>query len=83
MGVTTVLLALVCVLVPLYAVGGLTVLTAGVYAYFGVRRWTALLAYPAIIIQVPLMIYGLGRRMFVWGGRRYRWYSKFEVKIII
>jgi hypothetical protein len=59
-----------------------TVLTAAVYAYFGVRRWTVLLAYPAMMLQVPLFAYGMARRTFVWGGRRYRWPGKFDVRIV-
>ena len=82
LGITTSLLALFCLLVPVYAVSGVTLLAAGVYAYFGVRRWTALLACPAIIVQVPLLIYALTRRTFVWGGRRYRWHSKFDVEVV-
>lgn len=41
-------------------------LTSGVYATVGIRRWTALLAYPALILQVPLMVYALGRQTSVW-----------------
>ncbi|MFC4451181.1 glycosyltransferase [Halorussus aquaticus] len=81
-GFVTSLLALFCLFVPLYAGIGTTLLATGVYAYFGVRRWTVLLAYPAIILQVPLMVYALTRRTFVWGGRRYRWHSKFDVEIV-
>lgn len=81
-GITTSLLALFCLLAPPYGIGGVTLLAGGVYAYFGVRRWTVLLAYPAILVQVPLMIYALARRTFVWGGRRYHWHSKFEVEIV-
>ena len=32
----------------------------------GVRRWTAVLAYPAVFIFVPLTVYALTRRTFVW-----------------
>ncbi|WP_137285811.1 glycosyltransferase [Halorussus salinisoli] len=82
MGFVTLLLAMFCLLVPAYAFGGTTIFIAGVYAFFGVRRWTALLAYPAILAQVPLMTYALARRTFVWGGRRYRWESKFDVTVV-
>lgn len=50
----------------------MTLLTAGVCAPFGVGRWTALLAPPAVVLQRPLLAYALGRRTFGWGGRRYR-----------
>lgn len=67
--------------------GGRDVVRAGVYARFGVRRWTvrrwtALLAYPAVLVQVPLTAYALGRRTFVWGGRHYRWRGKFDVEVV-
>jgi len=75
-GLVTSVLALFCLVAPPYAAISVTTLAASVYAYVGTYRWTALLAYPAIICQVPLMIYVLGRRTFVWGGRRYRWRSK-------
>lgn len=80
-GVVTSILAFFCLFAPVYAAGGVTLLTGGVYAYFGVRRWTTLLATPAVILQVPLMLYAVKRRTFVWGGRRYRWHSKFDVEI--
>nr|WP_313684583.1 glycosyltransferase [Halobellus sp. DFY28] len=82
MGLVTLLLAAFSFVAPLYAGIGVTLLAAGVYTYFGVWRWTALLASPAIILQVPLLIYALARRTFVWGGRRYRWQSKFDVEIV-
>lgn len=40
------------------------------------------LAYPATLVRAPLFVYGLTRRTFVWGGRRYRWRSKFDVAIV-
>lgn len=69
------------VLAPIFAAGVLTLLVAAVYAFFGIRRWTAILGYPAVIVQVPLMLNALGRRTFVWGGRRYRWHDKFDVEV--
>lgn len=66
---------------PLPALVVLTVLMAVVYASFGIRRWTFLLAYPAVLLSVPVMVYGLARRTFVWGGRRYRWRSEFDVRV--
>ncbi|RYJ14794.1 glycosyltransferase [Halogeometricum borinquense] len=59
-----------------------TLLSVAVYAFFGVRRWTALLGYPAMMLQLPLFLYGLARRTFVWGGRRYRWRSKYDVEVV-
>ncbi|WP_458189718.1 glycosyltransferase [Haladaptatus sp. NG-WS-4] len=82
MGVVSSLVALCCVAFPLPALVLSTLLVAGTYAAFGVRRWTALLAYPVMLVQVPLFFYGLARRTFVWGGRRYRWRGKFDVRVI-
>lgn len=70
-----------CILSPLLAVG-LTLLTAGVSASFGVRRLSLLLTVPALAAAVPLAVYAFSRETFVWGGRRYRWRSKFEVEVL-
>ena len=60
----------------------LTVLHLVVNEILGVRRWTAVLAYPAVFVFVLLIMYGLARRTFVWGGRRYRWRGKFDVTVL-
>ncbi|UPM41706.1 glycosyltransferase family 2 protein [Halocatena salina] len=70
------------VLAPIYAAAGLTVLHLAVNEVLGVRRWTAVLAFPAVFMFVPLVLYGLVRRTFVWSGRRYRWHGKFDVTVI-
>jgi hypothetical protein len=70
-----------CLLAPPLAVV-VTALTAGVYAGFGVRRASALLAVPALLAAVPLGLYAITRDTFVWGGRRYRWRSKFDVEVV-
>jgi hypothetical protein len=70
-----------CVLFPPLAVG-LTLLTAGVGASFGVRRESLLLTVPALAAAVPLGLYAFARNTFVWGGRRYRWDSKFAVAVL-
>ena len=74
-------LAVGCVLFPLPALVLLTVAMAGVYVALGVRRWTFLAAYPVALVAIPLLTYGLVRRTFVWGGRRYRWHGKFDVSV--
>lgn len=79
---TATIVAIFCVLNPLLSAVLLTGIYGSIYAYLGVRRWTFLLAYPAALIQVPLFVYGLWRDTFVWGGRRYRWRSKFEVEVL-
>lgn len=70
------------VLFPLPTVLVLTAVMAAVYAAFGLRRWTFLLAYPAVMVSIPLMLYGLARRTFVWGSRRYRWTGKLDVEVV-
>nr|WP_255682015.1 glycosyltransferase [Natrinema sp. SYSU A 869] len=72
-------LAAGCVLFPLPALALVTVAMAGVYAAFGIRRWMFLAAYPVVLAAIPLLVYGLVRQTFVWGGRRYRWHSTFDV----
>ena len=72
----------VAVLAPLYTAAVLTALHLAVNEVLGVRRWTAVLAYPALFAFVPLLFYALVRRTFVWGGRRYRWRRKFDVTVV-
>lgn len=74
--------AAACVAFPIGAAILVTAFQTALYAVFGVRRWTALLAYPATLAQVPLLAYSTARRTFVWGGRRYRWRDAFEVTVL-
>lgn len=77
--------ALVTAACLLFPIAAFVLLTAGygaLYAAFGRRRWTFLLAYPATLTIVPLLTYSYARRTFVWGGRRYRWHSTFDVEIV-
>lgn len=76
------IVAILSVLYPPLSAILLTGIYGSVYAYLGERRWTFLLAYPATLVQVPLFLYGLWRNTFVWGGRRYRWVSKFAVEVL-
>ncbi|WP_336346104.1 hypothetical protein [Halalkalicoccus ordinarius] len=70
------------IVAPLSTVVLPTVLHLAVNEVLGIRRWTAVLAYPAVFVFVPLIVYALARRTFVWGGRRYRWRRKFDVTIL-
>ncbi len=70
------------VLAPAYTAAGLTVFHLAVNEVLGVRRWTAVLAYPAVFVFAPLVAYALTRRTIVWGGRRYRWCGKFDVTVV-
>lgn len=72
-----------CLLFPLTAFLLLTVGYGALYAGFGRRRPSFLLAYPATLTILPLMVYAHARRTFVWGGRRYRWRRKFDVEIVV
>jgi len=67
---------------PLVGAASSTAVVGAAYARFGIRRWTFLLAFPTLLAQLPLAAYALGRRTFVWGGRRYRWRSKFDVEVV-
>lgn len=75
------LLTVGCLLFPLPALVLATLSMGAVYAAFGIRRWTFVLTYAVLLASIPLLIYGLSRRTFVWGGRRYRWRSKFDVTV--
>ncbi|MFC7010056.1 glycosyltransferase family 2 protein [Halalkalicoccus salilacus] len=70
------------IVAPLPTAVLLTVVHLAVNELLGVRRWTAVLAYPAMFVFVPLIVYALARRTFVWGGRRYRWRGKFDVTVV-
>jgi hypothetical protein len=80
--VSLVAVAALLVLFPLPSVAVLTLLHGLIYAAFGIRRWTFLLAVPALLANLVLFPYALARRTFVWGGRRYRWRRMFDVEIV-
>lgn len=82
MAVFALVLLAVAVVFPVPTAVVLTLFHLGVGEALGVRRWTALLAYPALFAQGPLLAYALARRTFVWGGRRYRWRGKFDVQVV-
>ena len=74
-------MAALCLFAPVAGVALVTAIAGAAYARFGVRRATFLLAAPGALIAPPLMAYAFARRTFVWGGRRYRWRSMFDVEI--
>ena len=74
-------LAALCLLAPIAGVALVTALSGAAYARFGIRRATFLLAGPGVLISPALLAYALARRTFVWGGRRYRWRSMFDVEV--
>ncbi len=75
-------LAAACLVAPLPTLVGLTLVSAATYRWVGVRRSTFLLAGPAVLASPPLLAYALGRRTFVWAGRRYRWNGKYDVDVV-
>ena len=74
-------MATLCLVAPVAGVALVTALAGAVYARFGIRRATFLLAAPGMLVSPLLMAYALARRTFVWGGRRYRWRSLFDVEV--
>ena len=74
-------LSALCLLAPVAGVALVTALAGAAYARFGVRRATFLLAGPSVIVSPVFLAYALARRTFVWGGRRYRWRSMFDVDV--
>ena len=81
LAVLSIISIVICLIAPLPAMVGATGVLAGIYRYFGIGRWTAVLAYPALLAAGPLLLYGLTRRSFVWGGRRYYWKETFSVRV--
>ena len=77
----SVALASLCLLAPVAGVALVTASAGAAYARFGVRRATFLLAGPGALVSPVLLAYALARRTFVWGGRRYRWRSMFDVDV--
>jgi hypothetical protein len=74
-------LASLCLLAPVAGVALVTATAGAAYARFGVRRATFLLAGPGALVSPVLLAYAFARRTFVWGGRRYRWRSMFDVDV--
>jgi hypothetical protein len=74
-------MAALCLFAPFVGVSLVTALAGAAYARFGIARATFLLAAPGVLIAPPLMAYAFARRTFVWGGRRYRWRSLFDVEV--
>ncbi|EJN61102.1 glycosyltransferase [Halogranum rubrum] len=67
---------------PVPVAGLATATVAAVYWFFGVRRSTFLLAYPALLVAPLLVAYGLLTTEFEWGGRRYRWRDVYDVTVL-
>lgn len=52
------------------------------YRYLGVRRWTWMLAFPSLFINAVGLVLGFVRTEFWWGGRKYRWKTRFDVDVL-
>ncbi|WP_245810721.1 glycosyltransferase [Halorubrum halodurans] len=73
--------ATLCLAAPVLGIGFVTLISATTYAWAGLRRPTFLLAGPAAIAMPALLAYAFARRTFAWGGRRYRWVRKDDVRV--
>lgn len=73
-------LAAACLAAPAATVAAVTLMSATTYAWAGLRRPSFLLAGPAVVAMPGLLAYAFARRTFVWGGRRYRWLDKHDVR---
>jgi hypothetical protein len=58
-----------------------TLVYEGIYLRLGFSRWTVLLSCLSVFLATPLWVYAITRRTFVWGSRRYRWRSMFDVEV--
>ncbi|MGQ3329169.1 glycosyltransferase [Halorubrum sp. FL23] len=74
--------AALCLFAPVIGVTLVTAVSAAVYARFGIRRATFLLTGPSVLVSPVFLGYAIARRTFVWGGRRYRWRSPFDVEVL-
>lgn len=71
---------------PLLAVAALYLCVVASYYAAGLHdrglpRWSAALAPLSVYVVTVLTAYGLLTQTFSWGGRRYRWRSKFDVDV--
>lgn len=80
--VGSLVVVLVSLLAPVLSALVLTIAVLLVYRHLGLDRRTYLLAYPAFVFAPLWIALGLIRREFDWGGRRYRWTGKFEVRVL-
>lgn len=69
-------------LVPIATAVALTALAAGLYAGFGIRRPTFLLAPLGFPLTIVPIAYGLLVAEFEWAGRRYRWTGRGVVTVL-
>lgn len=68
--------------VPVAVAVGVTMLAYACYRDLGVERSTWLFAVPSVVLAPLVVLGGIARRTFVWGGRRYRWDDTFDVTVL-
>lgn len=69
-------------LFPLYAIPLITLASGLTYVVVGKKRWTFLLAYPALLILPLIFISGIVRKEFEWAGRRYRLHDENDTEVV-
>ncbi len=77
----TAVVAVATLVFPILGFAAMTLVYGAIYARLGFSRWTVLLSYLSVLLATPLWVYAITRRTFVWGGRRYRWRSMFDVEV--
>lgn len=80
--VVSVLLVGVAVLAPLLVLPAVTLVAGVMYALLGIRRWTFLLAYPALLVLPLVFGAGMFKKEFEWSGRRYRLNDVNDIEIV-
>lgn len=80
--VVSLLVVGLALLFPLSVAAVVTVVSAAIYAVVGLRRWTFLLAYPALFVLPLIFAAGIFRTEFEWAGRRYRLNDANDIEVI-
>lgn len=80
--VGSLLLVGLALLFPLYAIPLVTVGSGLTYAIVGKKRWTFVLAYPALLLLPLLFVAGITQTEFEWAGRRYRMHDVNDIEVV-
>lgn len=74
--------ALLLLYIPLIGLLSSVLLSGALYARFGIKRLTFLLA-PASILVISLLVFGgTTKEQIEWNGRTYIWRDIFEVEVL-
>lgn len=68
---------------PLYAIPLVTAASGLTYAIVNKRRWTFMLAYPALLLLPLLFVAGITQKEFEWAGRRYRMNDVNDIEVLV